>query len=170
MEKKTDNLNKAHGSRHLTLRKGQHFHKLDTLTDEATSLWHSCMTWERQTLSWKKMKMTTLTWQHYVQNACKNVINMSKNHRHYVHLCTGARAGLLCLLRFWGRKKKESGAGVQQKQTCHQRARVLFLGVICERGWSWTEASKGLRLVFKMISDTCGFVALWWCQSLVCGQ
>lgn len=41
---KTDNLNKAHGSRHSTLRKGQHFHKLDTLTDEATSLWHSCMT------------------------------------------------------------------------------------------------------------------------------
>lgn len=39
-----------------------------------------------------------LTWQHYVQNVCKNVINMSKNHRHYVHLCTESRQDYSSLL------------------------------------------------------------------------
>ena len=37
--------------------------------------------------------MTMLTRRHYVHNVCKNVINMSKNHRHYVHLCTEGEAG-----------------------------------------------------------------------------
>jgi len=44
------------------------------------------------------MSMTMLTWQHYVQNVCKNVINMSKNHRHYVHLCTESRQDYSSLL------------------------------------------------------------------------
>lgn len=42
-----------------------------------------------------------LIWQHYVQNVCKNVINMSKNHRHYVHLCTENKAGLLVCCHTW---------------------------------------------------------------------
>lgn len=49
--RRTHILNKAHGSRHLTLKRRQTFRKLDTF--EATSLWHSCMTCERQTLSRK---------------------------------------------------------------------------------------------------------------------
>lgn len=41
----------------------------------------------------KKWSTTMLTRRHYVHNVCKNVINMSKNHRHYVHLCTEGEAG-----------------------------------------------------------------------------
>lgn len=42
-----------------------------------------------------------LTWQHYVHNVWKNVINMSKNHRHYVHLCTEAMQCYSSHHRWW---------------------------------------------------------------------
>ena len=60
------------------------------------------------------MSNMELTWKHYVQKVCKkkNVINMSKNHRHYVHLCTAAWqlfwvcfGFLWCCQAGWGRRE-----------------------------------------------------------------
>lgn len=96
--KNTDILAKAHSSRHLT--HTNVFKKLDALggwSDISLAQLHDL--WKTKSIT--SMKMTMLTWQHYVHKVCKNVINMSKNHRHYVHLCTGARITHLCFLAQW---------------------------------------------------------------------
>jgi len=51
-------------------------------------LWHSCMIRDRHEFHHAN-EQDKVTRQHYVQKKlCKNDINMSKNHRHYVHLWT----------------------------------------------------------------------------------
>lgn len=151
------------------------------------------------------MGMTMLTWQHYVQIVCKNVINMSKIHRHYVHLCTEARQDYSSLwshmmdlwvpacnksqyvsntfINTFGRQSVTVGntcGDAQPLSEFTKQTGVMFLSM----WWKYTvmdteiqqqknkvsSCDKCLHFVFTVIGDTCTFVVLLGCQSMVCGQ
>jgi len=146
-----------------------------------------------------------LTWQHYVQNVCKNVINMSKNHRHYVHLCTESRQDYSSLLShlmyLWkhcrmpvcnksqhvtntflntfSRHSVTTGIMCSDTQLLlklTKQIRVIFFSIWWQHNGYWNtqkripSSDKCLLFVFTIVSDTCTFVVLLGCQSMVCGQ